>query len=123
MVGKQNSKQTHVHNFTHLQVSLKEDSSYGYNEWSEYQNIVQKRSGQEEEPNKLDVRSPTSCSHQVDGGRRVNSVGLLYVHPCFDTSDDIKYHPPPPHDATEYCTLRMINKKFPAIDLKEESEY
>ncbi|XP_025101081.1 uncharacterized protein LOC112568157 isoform X2 [Pomacea canaliculata] len=95
-----------------------EDSKRKSDDLGDYQNIMDPHSAQDEDYVQLDVRSPASRSHTVDDGRWLNSAGLLYTFPTFDVGNGVRCRPPPTHEETEYCALRLMADAFPAIGRK-----
>ncbi|PVD27147.1 hypothetical protein C0Q70_12300 [Pomacea canaliculata] len=95
-----------------------EDSKCKSDDLGDYQNIMGPHSEQDEDYVQLDARSPASRSHTVDDGRWLNSAGLLYTFPAFDVGNGVRCRPPPTHEETEYCALRLMANAFPVIDRK-----
>lgn len=105
-------------NLTHFQVYSTEDSKCKSDDLGDYQNIMGPHSEQDEDYVQLDARSPASSSHTADDGRWLNSAGLLYTFPTFDVGNGVRCRPPPTHEETEYCALRLMADAFPVIDRK-----
>ncbi|XP_025101419.1 uncharacterized protein LOC112568358 isoform X2 [Pomacea canaliculata] len=111
-------KRPKTENGRRKEVYSTEDSKCKSDDLGDYQNIMGPHSEQDEDYVQLDARSPASRSHTADDGRWLNSAGLLYTFPTFDVGNGVRCRPPPTHEETEYCTLRLMADAFPVIDRK-----
>lgn len=94
--------------FTNLQDQFSEESRYNDSDLVQYQNTIYAPPAQDQDGGKWDVRTSAPRCHTVEDGKWLNSAGLLYTFPHFDLSSDLRCHPPPTQDETEYCTLHLI---------------
>ncbi|PVD27153.1 hypothetical protein C0Q70_12307 [Pomacea canaliculata] len=85
-----------------------EESRYNDSDLVQYQNTIYAPPAQDQDGGKWDVRTSAPRCHTVEDGKWLNSAGLLYTFPHFDLSSDLRCHPPPTQDETEYCTLHLI---------------